>query len=84
MLSTINKKDLNDLNKHISNASSSDEHHVKAHATQILSEYKQPQREYKDYRGSIRYLITDDYEPVVPQTTIHPQVTCNIPKATRL
>ncbi|KAK4871570.1 hypothetical protein RN001_015694 [Aquatica leii] len=53
----------------------------KTQMTQILSEYRQPQREYKDFRGSPRYMgdFTDGH--YTKQTTIHPQVTCNMPKA---
>uniref|UniRef100_A0A1Y1LQH1 Uncharacterized protein n=1 Tax=Photinus pyralis TaxID=7054 RepID=A0A1Y1LQH1_PHOPY len=59
----------------------SDENVKKTQMTLILSEYRQPQREYKDFRGSPRYMAEfgDAHHP--KQTTIHPQVTCNMPKA---
>lgn len=52
----------------------------KTPTTQVLSEYRQMQREYKDFRGSPRYLgdYTDAYHP---KQTVHPQVTYNMPKA---
>lgn len=45
--------------------------------TQVLSEYRQPQREYKEFRGNVRYLN----EHNEAKTTVHPQVTCKMPKA---
>lgn len=76
-----NRKHFDDLHKYETSSSGSDDNVVNAPTTQILSEYKQPQREYKDYRG--RFLITNECEQMVRQTTIHPQVTCNMPKVTR-
>ncbi|XP_044731263.1 uncharacterized protein LOC123294216 isoform X2 [Chrysoperla carnea] len=49
--------------------------------TEILSEYRQPTREYRDYRGlSTRISNTLD-SPIEHQTTVHPQVVYNMPKA---
>ncbi|KAK5639597.1 hypothetical protein RI129_012089 [Pyrocoelia pectoralis] len=58
----------------------SDENVKKTQMTLILSEYRQPQREYKDFRGSPRYLGEYGESHHLKQTTIHPQVTCNMPK----
>ncbi|XP_076261420.1 uncharacterized protein LOC143197116 [Rhynchophorus ferrugineus] len=48
------------------------------HVTRELSEYRQAQRDYKEYRGHSKY--TSDYRYFKP-TTVHPEVTCNMPKA---
>lgn len=69
------------MNKYETSSSSSNDNVVNAPATQILSEYKQPHREYKDYRG--RFSIANESDHVVRQATVHPQVTCNMPKVTR-
>ncbi|KAF5297155.1 hypothetical protein FQR65_LT10054 [Abscondita terminalis] len=53
----------------------------KTQMTQILSEYRQPQRQYKDFRGSPRYMGDFSDGHYTKQTTVHPQVTCNMPKA---
>lgn len=50
---------------------------MKPSATQELSEFRQPQREYKDYRGNLKYTQDSNHQK---HTTIHPQVTCNMPK----
>lgn len=57
---------------------SSEENIAKAPVTQILSEYRQPQREYKEFRTSTRHH--SDHFDTPRQTTVHPQVTCNMPK----
>jgi len=46
--------------------------------TQELSEYRQIQRDYKDYRGSAKYSAESR---MIRQTTVHPEVTCNMPNA---
>ncbi|XP_060516187.1 uncharacterized protein LOC132695750 [Cylas formicarius] len=46
--------------------------------TQELSEYRQVQRDYKEYRGNMKYTNENRY---TKQTTVHPKVTCNMPKA---
>lgn len=50
-----------------------------AATTQILSEYRQPQREYREYRTSSgqngRHILVEQ------ATTVHPKITCNMPKA---
>ncbi|XP_030748612.1 uncharacterized protein LOC115876800 [Sitophilus oryzae] len=48
------------------------------HVTRELSEYRQAQRDYKEYRGHSKF--TSDFRYFKP-TTIHPEVTCNMPKA---
>lgn len=62
-----------------SSSDSSEENIAKPPVTQILSEYRQPQREYKEFRTSTRHH--NDHFDVSRQTTVHPQVTCNMPKA---
>ncbi|XP_066248595.1 uncharacterized protein [Euwallacea similis] len=47
-------------------------------ATQELSEYRQVQRDYKDYRSPTK-IATETR--VLKQTTVHPEVTCNMPNA---
>ncbi|KAL3289899.1 hypothetical protein HHI36_023286 [Cryptolaemus montrouzieri] len=47
--------------------------------TKVLSEYRQPQREYKDYQSSKKHLLNRTDSP--RQTTIHPKVTCKMPKS---
>ncbi|CAH0561821.1 unnamed protein product [Brassicogethes aeneus] len=59
---------------------SSEENKLKTPATQILSEFRQPQREYKEFRGNGRYL-NELNENSRQTTTIHPQVIYNMPKA---
>lgn len=59
---------------------SSEDTKLKAQATQVLSEYRQHCREYKDYRVSSRCLM-EGSENDPRQTTVHPQVICNMPKA---
>ncbi|EFA12801.2 hypothetical protein TcasGA2_TC001864 [Tribolium castaneum] len=66
--------------KHRPSSESSEETRIKAQVTQVLSEYRHPQREYKEYTGSTRYL-SDLNEVNHAKTTVHPQVTCNMPKA---
>lgn len=66
--------------KHRPSSESSEDTRIKAQVTQVLSEYRHPQREYKEYTGSTRYL-SDLNEVNHAKTTIHPQVTCNMPKA---
>lgn len=61
---------------------SSEENVRKAPMTQVLSEYRQPQREYKDFRGNSRYKSEINDSHVQRQTTVHPKITCNMPKAT--
>ncbi|KAJ8911059.1 hypothetical protein NQ315_015113 [Exocentrus adspersus] len=51
---------------------------IRPPATRELSEYRQTSREYKEYRGSMKYISDAKYSK---QTTVHPQVTCNMPKA---
>lgn len=63
----------------MANSDSSEENIAKTQVTQILSEYRQPQREYKEFRTSARHHA--DHFDSSRQTTIHPQVTCNMPKA---
>ncbi|XP_056646157.1 uncharacterized protein LOC130451269 [Diorhabda sublineata] len=46
--------------------------------TRELSEYRQPQRNYKDYNSNIKFTSDKGYSR---QTTIYPQVKCNMPKA---
>lgn len=62
---------------------SSDDTRIKAQATQVLSEYRQPRREYKDYRASSRCVGEGNDLPYhdAKQTTVHPQVIYNMPKA---
>lgn len=61
---------------------SSDDSTKKAPMTQILSEYRQQQRDYKDFRGSPRYKGKfSDSQFFRQVTTIHPQITCDMPKA---
>ncbi|KAJ3639536.1 hypothetical protein Zmor_002891 [Zophobas morio] len=67
-------------NKHRPSSESSEDARTKAQVTQVLSEYRHPQREYKEYTGSTRYL-SDLNEVNHTKTTVHPQVTCNMPKA---
>lgn len=72
------RKSLAELHLHqrSSSSDSSDENKVtKATTTKVLSEYRQPQREYKDFRG--RY----HQELVEPKQTIHPEVTYHMPMA---
>lgn len=57
---------------------SSEENIAKTPITQILSEFRQPQREYKEFRTNTRHH-TDHFE-VPRHTTVHPQITCNMPK----
>lgn len=55
---------------------------MKPPATQVLSEYRQLQREYKEYRGSSRWDNGDtNSHNEVKQTTVHPKVICNMPRA---
>lgn len=61
-----------------SSTDSSEENIAKPPVTQILSEYRQPQREYKEFRSSTRHY--SDHLEVPRQTTVHPQITCNMPK----
>lgn len=76
-----NKKNLgNGHIKHRPSSESSEDTRLKAQVTQVLSEYRHPQREYKDYTGSARYLA-DLSEVNHTKTTVHPQITCNMPKA---
>lgn len=56
---------------------SSEENVSKPPGTQVLSEYRQPQREYKEFRSSPRY----HHQEEGLRQTVHPQVTCNMPKA---
>ncbi|RZC42870.1 cactin-like, partial [Asbolus verrucosus] len=70
----------NGNHKHRPSSESSEDARIKAHVTQVLSEYRHPQREYKEYTGSTRYL-SDLNDTNHTKTTIHPQVTCNMPKA---
>lgn len=60
---------------------SSEETRIKTQVTQVLSEYRHPQREYKEYTGSTRYLNELTETPQHNKTTVHPQVTYNMPKA---
>jgi hypothetical protein len=60
---------------------SSEDTRIKAQVTQVLSEYRHPQREYKEYTGSTRYLSDLNEVNHTKTTTVHPQVTCNMPKA---
>lgn len=64
-------------------SSESSEENVRKAATmtQVLSEYREPQREYKDFRGSSRYKSETNDSHFQRQTTVHPKVTCNMPKA---
>ncbi|CAG9759639.1 unnamed protein product [Ceutorhynchus assimilis] len=48
------------------------------HVTQELSEYRQIQRDYKEYRGMGK--LNGDIKSYRP-TTVHPEVTCNMPNA---
>lgn len=47
-------------------------------STRELSEYRQTQRDYKEFRGSTKYTTDGKYPK---HTTVHPQITCNMPKA---
>nr|XP_023021298.1 uncharacterized protein LOC111509730 [Leptinotarsa decemlineata] len=51
---------------------------MRASTTRELSEFRQVQRDYKEFRGSYRYANDGGHHR---QTTVHPQVTCNMPKA---
>lgn len=51
---------------------------ISTHATQELSEYRQIQRDYKEYRGNMKNAAEHKY---IRQTTVHPEVTYNMPKA---
>ncbi|KAG5895092.1 hypothetical protein JTB14_023266 [Gonioctena quinquepunctata] len=53
------------------------ENKMRAPSTRELSEYRQVQRDYKEFRGSPKYLNEGRHRR---QTTVHPQVTCNMPK----
>lgn len=43
--------------------------------TQVLSEFRQSHREYKEFRSGGRYLGEH-------AAMVHPRITCNMPKAT--
>ncbi|CAG9828459.1 unnamed protein product [Diabrotica balteata] len=45
--------------------------------TRELSEYRQTQRDYRDYNSNLKYTHDKGHSR---QTTIHPQVSCNMPK----
>lgn len=45
--------------------------------TQILSEYRQPQREYRDYQSSKKHFPDGSDR----QTTVYPKVTYKMPKS---
>lgn len=66
------------IRPYASSSEGSEDNKLKAQVTQVLSEYKQPSREYKEYRGNVRYFN----EHNEAKTTVHPQVTCKMPKAT--
>ncbi|XP_050313444.1 uncharacterized protein LOC126748333 isoform X2 [Anthonomus grandis grandis] len=51
----------------------------KTQVTQELSEYRQMQRDYKDYRGTTKYGPDNR---ALKQTTVYPEVTCNMPRIT--
>ncbi|CAH1960674.1 unnamed protein product [Acanthoscelides obtectus] len=53
-------------------------HVNKVKATQELSEFKQTEYSYKEYRLKKRYYNEGHS---IRQTTVHPQVTCHMPKA---
>lgn len=61
--------------KYSPSSNSSEETKTKVTSTKVLSEYRQPQREYKDFKG--RY----NGESIEPKQTVHPQVTYRIPMA---
>ncbi|XP_049827555.1 serine/arginine repetitive matrix protein 1-like isoform X5 [Schistocerca gregaria] len=54
-----------------------------ATSTQVLSEYREPRREYRDYRPSSRYNDSS-HESLSymekKRATVHPQIVCDIPK----
>ncbi|VEN61453.1 unnamed protein product, partial [Callosobruchus maculatus] len=53
-------------------------HDSKVAATRELSEFRQTEYSYKEYRGKKRCYNEGVLQR---QTTVHPQVTCNMPKA---
>lgn len=61
-----------------SSSDSSEENIAKPPVTQILSEFRQTQREYKEFRTNTRHH--GDHFDSPRQTTVHPQITCNMPK----
>lgn len=74
----MKSNDTKHFQKHRKSEVSNAESKVRAPATQELSEYRQTQRDYKEYRGGLKYTTDARYPK---QTTVHPQVTCNMPKA---
>ncbi|BES90515.1 Hypothetical protein NTJ_03323 [Nesidiocoris tenuis] len=57
------------------------------HSTQVLSEFRQQQREYKDYRPHRRTTEAESSpksDPKSKKATVHPQVICQIPKSSQM
>ncbi|XP_014245054.1 uncharacterized protein LOC106664129 isoform X2 [Cimex lectularius] len=56
--------------------------------TQVLSEFRQQQREYKEYRPQRRSLSEMESmlnnEPNTKRATVHPKIVCQIPKSTQV
>lgn len=78
MAKAVRKKPVGKNYNGQSSTDSSEENIAKPPVTQILSEYRQPQREYKEFRSNARHH--NEHFEAPRQTTVHPQVTCNMPK----
>lgn len=52
-----------------------------AELTQVLSEYRQPRREYREYRPVVG-AASNDHSMPSHGTTVHPKVVCDMPRAT--
>lgn len=69
-----NKRTQDNINIKAKLATNSNQQKIK---TQILSEYKQPQRDYKEYRTSSKYANNNRNKYT---TKVYPQVQCDMPK----